>query len=164
MKMAEDRISKMSVCAASAFVIVNRQSETTENNLISLKHKNIHLKESAEMNLVKDALLTDRVALIEEAEKQIQSLRKEVTELEETCDQLGKKISEEEQRANVIEQKLEDTEDNDILKTREKLSELKAGVSTLRSCVRLCLEDDKNPERYNADGDCPSFNGSGEVR
>ncbi|KAI9181658.1 hypothetical protein LWI28_017227 [Acer negundo] len=164
MKMAEDRISKMSVCATAAFVIVNRQSETTENNLISLKHKDIQLKESAEINLKKDALLTDQAALIEEAEKQIQSLRKEVTELEETCAQLGKKLSEEEQRANAIEQKLEDIEDNDLLKTREKLSELKAGVSTLRSCVGLCLEDDKIPERYNADGDCSSFDGSYEGR
>ncbi|KAK2665172.1 hypothetical protein Ddye_003746 [Dipteronia dyeriana] len=161
MKMAEDRISKMSVCATAAFVIVNRQSETTENNLISLKHKDIQLKESAEMNLEKDALLTDQAALIDEAEKQIQSLRKEVTDLEETCAQLGKKLSEEEQRANAIEQKLED---NDILKTREKLSELKAGVSTLRSCVGLCLEDDKISGRYNADGDCSSFDGSGEGR
>ncbi|KAK0582663.1 hypothetical protein LWI29_028296 [Acer saccharum] len=164
MKMAADRISKMSVCATAAFVIVNRQSETTENNLISLKHKDMQLKESAEMNLKKDTLLTDQAALTEEAEKQIQSLRKEVTGLEETCAQLGKKLSEEEQRANAIEQKLEDIEDNDILKTREKLSELKAGVSSLRSCVGLCLEDDKNLERYNADGDCSSFDGSCEGR
>ncbi|KAL5855677.1 hypothetical protein ACOSQ4_005479 [Xanthoceras sorbifolium] len=164
LKMAENRISKMSVCATAAFVIVNRQSETTENHLISLKHKDFQLKESAEMNLRKDTLLTNQAAVVEEAEKQIQCLRKEVTELEETCAELGKQLSEEKQRANAMEQKLEDIEENDILKTREKLSELKAGVSTLRSCVGLCLEDDKIHERYNADGDCSSFDGSGEGR
>ncbi|KAJ0010550.1 hypothetical protein Pint_34483 [Pistacia integerrima] len=112
----------MSNCATVAFVLVNRLSETSDNHLNALKNKDIKLKESAEMNLKKDALLSDQAAAIEEAEKQIQSLRKEVTEMEETYAELVQKLSDEERRACAMEQKLEDIEKNDISMTREEIN------------------------------------------
>ncbi|KAJ0076724.1 hypothetical protein Patl1_36219 [Pistacia atlantica] len=164
MKLAEKHISKMSNCATVAFVLVNRLSETSDNHLNALKNKDIKLKESAEMNLKKDALLSDQAAAIEEVEKQIQSLRKEVTEMEETYAELVQKLSDEERRACAMEQKLEDIEKNDISMTREKLTELTAGVSSLKSCMGLHLEDNGSLERYDAQRDCTSFDGAGEGR
>lgn len=164
MKLAEKHISKMSNCATVAFVLVNRLSETSDNHLNALKNKDIKLKESAEMNLKKDALLSDQAAAIEEAEKQIQSLRKEVSEMEETYAKLVQKLSDEERRACAMEQKLEDIEKNDISMTREKLTELTDGVSSLRSCMGLHLEHNGSLERYDAQRDYTSFDGAGEGR
>lgn len=162
MKLAEQQISKMSVCTTVAFVIVNRLSETTANHLDALKFKEIQFKDSTEMNMKKDAILDNQAAVIEELEKQIQSLQKEVAQLKETCDGHVQKLPKEEQSACDIEKKLEDLEEDDLLKTREKITKLKAGVSTLRSCMDLYLENNKSPKTHNARRDCISFDGNGE--
>lgn len=81
MKLAEQHIRKMSVCATAAFVIISRFSETTANHLNALKEKDLQFKEVAEANLKKDAILDDQATVIEESEKQIQCLQRELTEL-----------------------------------------------------------------------------------
>ncbi|GAV81504.1 Kinesin domain-containing protein/Kinesin-relat_1 domain-containing protein [Cephalotus follicularis] len=141
MKLAEHLIVETSNCATIAFVIVNRFSEINFDNLNALKHKDIQLRESAEMNLRKDALLDDQAVVIEEAEKQIHSLRWELKELEKSCTELEQKLYEEELRAFFMERKLDEIEENDIMNTRKKLSELKTGVSTLRSCMNMSPEN-----------------------
>lgn len=162
---AEHRLSEVSHCATVAFVIINRLSETGTNHLDALKEKDILIKEMANTNLKKDTLLNDQAAVIEDAEKQIQYLRKEVTELEETCGDLERKLSEEKQHVCAMEQKLEHIEENDIFTTREKLSELKAGVSTLKSCMNLSLKHDQSAEMNNSqkDDSCFHNNSDGKV-
>ncbi|KAH9656269.1 kinesin-like protein KIN-12D [Citrus sinensis] len=161
MKLAEKHIHKMSVCATAAFVIIGRFSETTANHLNALKEKDLQFKLVAEANLKKDAILDDQAAVIEESEKQIQCLQKELAELKENCTELGQKLYE--QRNCYMEKKLEDIEESDLLQTREKLNELKAGVSALRSCIGLNVEHNYRPESHNTERDT-SCDGTDEGR
>lgn len=156
MKLAEVRIEKASTCATIAFLIVNRLSETNLNHLNAIKQKEREVSELTEMNLSKDGLLHDQAAVIKEAEGQIQSLKKELAKSEETCAELSLKLSQEEERVYALEQKLEEIQDDGILKTTEKLAKLKTGVSILKSCLNVYVEqhdygvqtsaDDKNEE------------------
>ncbi|OMO74183.1 Semialdehyde dehydrogenase, NAD-binding protein [Corchorus capsularis] len=147
MKKAEDELINASVCATAAFVIVNRLSEANVNHLNSLKDKDIRLAESAKMILSKDAILIDQATMIEIAENHIQSLKTQVAKSEQACAELEQRRLEEEQYAAAMKQKLEDIEDNDILKAQEKLSELKTGVSTLRAHMGMKKDCDRSPER-----------------
>ncbi|XP_022725985.1 kinesin-like protein KIN-12D isoform X2 [Durio zibethinus] len=147
MKITEDDLRNASVCATVAFVLVNRLSEANLNHLNALKDKDMRLAELAEMTLSKDAILIHQATMIEEAEKHIHSLKNEVAKSEEACAELGQRRLEEEQRAASMKQKLEDMEENDILKTQEKLSELRTGVSTLRAHMGLYRDCDRIPER-----------------
>ncbi|XP_020534921.1 kinesin-like protein KIN-12D isoform X2 [Jatropha curcas] len=152
-KLAELHASKSSDCATAAFVIVNRLSEVNVNNLDELKYKAAQLSESTEINQRKDILLADQAAVIEEAEEKIQSLRKELVELKETCIDLQHRLLEEEKRANDMTKRIEDLEENDILKTREKLTELQTGVSSLRSSMSISLKHDRNHDLNETKGD-----------
>ncbi|XP_021285651.1 kinesin-like protein KIN-12D isoform X2 [Herrania umbratica] len=164
MKMAEDDLRNASVCATVAFVLVNRLSEANLKHLNALKDKDIRLAESAEMILSKDSILIDQAAMIEEAEKQIRSLQSEVAKSEEACAEFGQRLLEEEQRAAAMKQKLEDMEENDILKTHEKLSELRTGVSTLRAHMGMYRDCGRSPERSVRERVYTSDDGSDERR
>lgn len=164
LKLAEDRIGKASVCATVAFVIVNRLSEMNLSYLDALNHKDFQLSESAEMNLRKDALVNDQVAMIEEAEKHIESLREELAVTEGNCAKLLEKLSEEQERSCAMEQKIKAIQENDILVTREKLAELKSGVSTLQSCMSTYVENCGSPARNDSQEVSTSFDGNGEGR
>jgi kinesin family protein 15 len=164
LKLGEDRIGKASVCATVAFVIVNRLSEMNLSYLDALKHKDFQLSESAEMNLRKDALVNDEAAMIEESEKQIESLREELAESKGSCAKLREKLSEVQERSCAMEQKLKVIQENDILMTREKLAELKSGVSTLKSCMSTYVEHCGSPARNDSQDVCTSFTGDDEGR
>ncbi|KAM4088915.1 hypothetical protein ACB094_07G109200 [Castanea mollissima] len=164
LKLAEDRIGKASVCATVAFVIVNRLSEMNLSYLDALNHKDIQLSESAEMNLRKDALVNDQVAMTEEAEKHIESLREELAVSEGNCAKLLEKLSEEQERSCDMEQQIKAIQENDILMTREKLAELKSGVSTLQSCMSMYVENCGSPARNDSQEASTSFDGNGEGR
>ncbi|KAL5713441.1 hypothetical protein ACHQM5_015513 [Ranunculus cassubicifolius] len=90
-----------------------------------------------------------------EKEKEIQSLRREVEVSEESCLLLKQRLSEEEERVHLIERKLEDVEKEIVMKTREKLDELKLGVSTLNLCMNEYVEQ-VGVEKVEASGnkDC----------
>ncbi|KAJ6419585.1 hypothetical protein OIU84_029653 [Salix udensis] len=161
-KVAELHASKASDCATVAFVVVNRLSEVNLNNLHELEYNNMQLGESAAITERKEALLNDQATAIKEAEEQIQFLKMEVAELKETRAQLQQRLSEEEKRACAIEEKLGEIEESDLLSTREKLSELKTGVSSLRSCMATHGKHDWSPEMNERQGDGPLDNsGSG---
>jgi kinesin family protein 15 len=142
-------------------VIVNRLSEINLSYVDALKHNDFQLSQSAEMNLRKDAILNDQAGKIEESEKQIWSLRGEVEELEGSFTKLREQLSEEQKRSCAMEQKLKAFEENEILMTREKLAELKSGVSTLRSCMSTYVEHCGSPARDDSQEFC---NGDGEGR
>ncbi|CAK7329803.1 unnamed protein product [Dovyalis caffra] len=158
-KLAERRSSKASDCATIAFVVVNRLSEVNLINLAELDNKNKQLSESAAISHRKEALLHDQTTAIKEAKEEIQFLRMEQVKLKEKCAQLQQSLSEEEQRASAMEEKLEEIEENDILKTREKLAELKTGVSSLRSCMVIHGKHDRSPEMNEIQGDCTLIDG-----
>ncbi|XWS54846.1 hypothetical protein CRYUN_Cryun10bG0124600 [Craigia yunnanensis] len=164
MKMAEDDLINASVCATGAFVLVNRLSEANLSHLNALKDKDIRLAESAEMILSKDAILIDQATMIEEAEKHIHSLKNDVAKSEEACAELEQRLLEEEQGAAVMKQKIEVMEENDILKTQEKLSELRTGVSTLRAHMGMYRDYDEIPERSVRERLYTSDDGSDERR
>lgn len=147
--LGEDQIRKASVCATVAFVIVNRLSEINLNNSNELQHKDILLSESTELSLRKDALLHDQAVVIEEAEKKIQSLQMELEVSEESCVKLRLMLSQEQERACAMKLKLEDIEEQDIVNTRQDLAELKAGVSTLRSCMNMSVEQVGRSQKEN---------------
>ncbi|XVE49142.1 hypothetical protein DITRI_Ditri01bG0058600 [Diplodiscus trichospermus] len=147
MKMAEADLRNASVCATVAFVLVNRLSEANLNHLNALNDKDIQLAEFAEMILSKDASFIDQATRIEELEKHIHFLTSEFAKSEEACAELEQRLLDEEKHAASLKQRLEDMEENDILKTQEKLSELRTGVSTLwahmgtyRDCERSVRE------------------------
>ncbi|XP_059645790.1 kinesin-like protein KIN-12F, partial [Cornus florida] len=148
-KEEEEEIRKASTCATVAFLIVNRMSEINSDYHDALKHKDIQLRESIGMNLQKDAFLHNQATVIDEAETQIQSLKTELEVSEESLGKLKLQLLEEQKRACAMEQKLQEIEENDILKTREKLTELKSGVSTLRSCMDEYVEQVGSSENDN---------------
>lgn len=154
LKLAKHHASKASVCATVAFVIVNRFSEVNLNNLNELKHNDIQLSESAEINLRKEAVINDQAAAIKEAEEEIQSLRMDMAELKGTCAELQQRLSEEEKRASALEEMLGGIQENDILKTREKVTELKTGVASLRSCMSSHVEHNAIPEMNETQRAC----------
>ncbi|CAL2278907.1 unnamed protein product [Prunus armeniaca] len=160
-KLLEDQIRKTSVCATGAFVVVNRLEEMKLDYEDALKHKNIQLSESEDLISMKVAILNDQATVIAEGEKKIQSLSGEVEEWERTCTNLRQELSEERQRACTIEQKLEDVEEKNILMTKEKLAELKTGVSTLRSCMNTHAEHHSSSEMKNSQVSCKTSKGEG---
>ncbi|KAJ7967416.1 Kinesin [Quillaja saponaria] len=153
LKLAEDHIRKASSCATVAFVVVNRLSEANLGHLDALKHMDALLKESEESNCRKDAILKDQGAMIQQAERRLE-------ELQGTCDTLRKRLSEEQEHSRAMEQRLEDIEENDILKAREKLATLQDGVTRIRSfmtssvdhtlgkgnSIKACTSSDDNDE------------------
>lgn len=158
-KLLEEEIKRASVCATVAFVIVNRLEEVNHSNLYALKHKNVQLSELEEAYLRKDALLCEQVAMVEEAEKQIKCLRTELVEVEGISADLKQKLSEEQKRAYAMTEKLKDVEEKNILEAKEKVAELKSGVSSLKSCMGTHVEQYRSPERNSLQEDCTSFAG-----
>ncbi|XP_019092244.1 PREDICTED: kinesin-like protein KIN-12D [Camelina sativa] len=125
LKMAERLICEASDCATASLIIVNRYSEVTESHTFELKQKDFQLAESAGTIL---------------------SLKQQVQDLETTCKEFRSKLIQEEKNASAIAQKLEEIEETGISAMKEKLSELKGGVSGLRSCINMCQEHDKYTE------------------
>ncbi|KAI8554401.1 hypothetical protein RHMOL_Rhmol05G0095900 [Rhododendron molle] len=151
----EEEIQKASICATVAFVIVNRFSEVNSTHLDELEHK--------------DVSLSTRTAEIDEAKRQIESLARELDLSKESCSELRLQLSQEQKRACVMEQKLEEARESDILKTTEKLAELKNGVSAIKYCMNEYAEKVPNGEEDNAitshvslltDGVCEAWTGS----
>lgn len=166
-KLGQDQIRKAEICAMVAFVIVNRLSEINSDYLNALKHKDLQLSESMELNLKKDTLFHDQVAVIAEAEKQVQDLRMELELSEESCGKLKLRLSEEKERVCGLEWKLEEVEIGELLRTREKLDEFKLGFSTLNSCMNHYTEQVGGPEKVHTPGRhasiCVEVNGEERV-
>ncbi|RXH88151.1 hypothetical protein DVH24_042222 [Malus domestica] len=150
-KLLEDQIRKTSVCATVAFVVVDRLAEMNRSNEDALKCKNIQLSESED-------LISTKVA---EAEKKVHSLSGEVEELERTCADLRQELSEERECVFTIQQKLEDVEEKTISMAKEKLAELKTGVSTLRSCMNTNVEHHTSSEGKDSQVSSKSSKGEG---
>ncbi|KAK2991465.1 hypothetical protein RJ640_016500 [Escallonia rubra] len=143
----EEQFRKASTCATVAFLIVNRLSEVKRDCLDALKHKNLELSDSKIMNIQKDAVLHNQAGVINEAEDQIKSLRMELNVSEENCWKLREQLTEEKKYASGLERKIEDVEENYIIKMREKLTEFSTGVSTLKSCMKEYAEQVESPEQ-----------------
>ncbi|PSS04926.1 Kinesin-like protein [Actinidia chinensis var. chinensis] len=135
-KLGEEQIRKAATCATAAFVIVNRFSEINSTHLDALEHK--------------DAFLHNQASKIDEAKKQIQSLGSELYMSEESCSELQLQLCMEQKCSCAMEQNLEEIQEMDILKTSEKLTELKSGVSTLRSCMNEYSEQMASPAKDDA--------------
>ncbi|KAM7474929.1 hypothetical protein LguiB_022172 [Lonicera macranthoides] len=157
MKRGEEQIRKASNCATVAFVILNRLSEINCNYLEALKHK--------------DDLLSNQSAVIVEEERKIESLRMELEGAEENCGKLEALLSEEKKRACDMELKLEELEENNILKAKEQVTQLKTGVSTLKSSMNEYADQFesqgkdislKNPVCMIEDDKCKAWTGTGE--
>lgn len=137
--LQEDEIRKASKCATVAFVVVNRLSELNSNHLDTLTNM--------------DAIIQHQALAIDEGEKQIQSLRKDLEGLEESCSDLRMKLSDEQKCSNGLRLELEEFEDTNISKAEEKLSELKEGVSAVRSWMQDPIENptENSPGFFTSD-------------
>ncbi|KAF8085043.1 hypothetical protein N665_0685s0035 [Sinapis alba] len=131
LKMAESWIHEASHCATASLVIVNRYSEVIESHTFELKQKNLQLEESAGTIL---------------------SLKQRVQDLEATCEEFRSKLLDEEKNTSAMERKLEEIEETGISAMKVNLSELKGGVSGLRSCINMCQEHEKYTEAENSEG------------
>ncbi|KAJ4963751.1 hypothetical protein NE237_023690 [Protea cynaroides] len=151
-KLGKDQIRKAEVCAIVASMVVNRFSEINSDYLNALKHKDLQLNEYMDLNVKKDVLLQDQVAVIAEAEKQIQLLKMEIESFEDSCDKLKTQLFEEKELVCSLVQKVEEFEKDDILKTRGKLDEFKMGVSTLNSCMNEYTEQQGGPDKISTPG------------
>ncbi|CAI9769118.1 unnamed protein product [Fraxinus pennsylvanica] len=149
-KHGEDQLRNASCCATAAFVIVNRLFELNSNHVIALNNKDEQLRNATELIIQKDTILHNQLSRTDEAEKQNEILRMELKSLEECCARLKLQLSEEQIHAKILWTKLEETEENNILEAREKLGELKSGVSTLKFCMNGYLEKIGGPGEDNA--------------
>ncbi|KAM7253486.1 hypothetical protein ACFE04_021640 [Oxalis oulophora] len=132
-KIAEDRICKLSDCATVAFVIVNRVSEMNHDYRNEIEQNDFKLRELQEINQNRD----DQALMMEEADKEICHLRSDLGDLEKTCAELEEKLSQEKHCASFLEEKLKDMEETHITSALEKVVELKTGVSSLRLCMNM---------------------------
>lgn len=137
--LQEDEIRKASKCATVAFVVVNRLSELNSNHHDTLTNM--------------DAIIQHQALAIDEGEKQIQSLRKDLEGLEESCSDLRMKLSDEQKCSNGLRLELEEFEDTNISKAEEKLAELKEGVSAVRSWMQDPIENptENSPGFFTSD-------------
>ena len=161
-KQLEYEIVKASDCATVAFIIVNRLAEVNHSYSDALKHRNAQLCESEESSAGKDVIICEQAAIIEEAEQQIQCLRAELAATKEICADLREKLSDEQERTCAIEEKLQDVEEQCISTAKEKLAELKTGVTSLISCMSTVAEQYRNPKRNSLHEDCTSTDQEGE--
>ncbi|XP_010525678.1 PREDICTED: kinesin-like protein KIN-12D [Tarenaya hassleriana] len=122
LKMAESKIYEASHCATAALVVVSRYSHVADAQTCELNQKDSQLKKSA---------------------GEILSLRKQVEDLEVTCNEFKRNLLEAEKHAYAMEQNLENIKESEILRMNEKLSELKGGISGVRSCMSMSHEPDK---------------------
>ncbi|CAN6544239.1 unnamed protein product [Malus baccata var. baccata] len=122
-KVLEKQIRKTSVCATVAFVVVDKLAKMNLSNEDALKCKSIQLNESEDLISTKVAILSDWEFVIAEAEIKVQSLNAEVEELKRTY-----------------------VEEKNILMTKEKLAELKTGLSTFMSCMNTNVEHHTSSE------------------
>ncbi|CAI9104395.1 OLC1v1003057C1 [Oldenlandia corymbosa var. corymbosa] len=162
----EDQLRKTSTCATVAFVMVNRLSELNSKYLDELKYKDVQLMELADANVGKDNIIQRQASLVDDTERQIQSLRKDKEALESSCSDLGRKLSEEQNRADALGQELQEYEENTILRTGEKLKELQNGVSEVRSCIKDYVQGDGSSARADPteDSSCLSNDENDEIR
>ncbi|KAJ4965860.1 hypothetical protein NE237_017709 [Protea cynaroides] len=150
--LGQDQIRKAEVYAMVAFVIANRLSEINFDYTNALKHKDLELSESMNLDLKKDSLFGDQAAVIAEAEKQIQLLKMELESSKESCNKFKAQLFEKKELFLRLVQKLEEFEKDDILKTRDELNEFKMGVSTLNSCMNEYTEQLGGPEKIGTPG------------
>ncbi|XP_022897116.1 kinesin-like protein KIN-12F isoform X3 [Olea europaea var. sylvestris] len=162
-KHGEDQLRNASCCATAAFVIVNRLFELNSKHVIALNNKDVQLRQAKEMIIQKDTILYNQLSRTDEAEKQNEILRMELNSLEECCDRLKLQLSEEQVHAKTLRMKLEETEENNILEAREKLVDLKSGVSTLKLCMTGYLEKIGGPGEDNS-LECSSCLSAGDKR
>ncbi|KAF3667802.1 kinesin-like protein KIN-12D [Capsicum chacoense] len=155
-KYGEDQLRKASVSATVAFLVVNWLSEQNSNYIDALNQKDMQLMESLETSRQNDAILRDQASLVATAENQNESLRMELETLEKTCSDLRLQLFEEKR------QKLEEIEENDMFKTIEKLTELQAGVSTVRSHLSECVERSGSHGKDTSNETHASFSSGGK--
>ncbi|PHT41986.1 hypothetical protein CQW23_20840 [Capsicum baccatum] len=157
-KYGEDQLRKASasVSATVAFLVVNWLSEQNSNYIDALNQKDMQLVESLETSRQNDAILRDQASLVATAENQNESLRMELETLEKTCSDLRLQLFEEQR------QKLEEIEENDMFKTIEKLTELQAGVSTVRSHLSECVERSGSHGKDTSNETHASFSSGGK--
>lgn len=151
--LQEDEIRKASKCATVAFLVVNRLSDINSNYLDTLLNIDVQLAESVETIRNKDAIIEHQALAIDEGEKQIQSLRKDLEILEESCSDLRMKLSDEQKCSNGLRLELEEFEETNISKAEEKLAELKEGVSAVRSWMQDPMDNptEKSPGFFTSD-------------
>lgn len=134
-KHGEDQLKKASSCAIAAFVIVDRLWELNSNYQDALNNKDVQIREFKEIIRQKDMNLYSQASIIDEADKEIQSLQKKVEASGEYCAQLSLQLSEVQRHREALETRLEKDEENKILETREQLQGLKSGVCALKLCM-----------------------------
>lgn len=104
---------------------MNHLSELNSKYLDALRHMDKQLMGLSETNMNKDTIILSHASVIGEAEKQIQSLGKDVELLEASCSDARLELAEELKCGNALRLELEEYEKSNILKAGEKFTELK---------------------------------------
>ncbi|KAI4376005.1 hypothetical protein MLD38_013807 [Melastoma candidum] len=151
-EILEHNLQNASNCATAAFVVVNRVSEVNMECLGELKKKDLLLNDLSDANMRNDILLHGQAATIDDYEKQINGLGKDLVDAVGTCTKLRQRISEEQRKAQEKEQ-------NDIIESRSKLDELKNGIATAKSCMDAYLSENCRSPKQIEEGSCASSPG-----
>ncbi|KAL7118896.1 hypothetical protein ACP275_02G029800 [Erythranthe tilingii] len=153
----EGRLKMASSCATAALVIVNRLWELNSGYQNSLSGKDVQLGELQEIITQKDATLHNQASIIDEANENNHSLIM--------------KLSDEQKHREALEVKLEENEETKFSESREKLEELKSGVSTLKLSISEYVKQSGHPQKDKvpesicspANGECESWTGTRTV-
>ncbi|GAB2250392.1 hypothetical protein Droror1_Dr00016642 [Drosera rotundifolia] len=121
------QINRTSTCATTAFLVVKRLSELNSFHLDALKRIDLQLRETMKMNQEKDIYISQQSAAIEEAERRAQHGEEAEKEVLRLRSELNAK--------SLMQRRLKVQDENDILRAKEKLVELKAGVSNMKSSM-----------------------------
>ncbi|GAB2267273.1 hypothetical protein Dimus_002259 [Dionaea muscipula] len=140
-KLDCDRLTRTCACATAAFLIVKRLAEVNSGHLDALRHIDVQLQESIEVNQLKDMSLIVQAAATEETARNIEALGKELKLSEDICCGLREQLAEQQKCLSIMQRRLEEQDENDIMKTKEKLVELKKGVLNIKSS--MCGQNDQ---------------------
>ncbi|KAL9251404.1 Kinesin-like protein [Drosera capensis] len=128
------QINRTSTCATAAFLVVKRLCELNSFHLDASERIDLQLRETMKMNQEKDIHISQQAAAIEEAERRAQRGDEAEKEVLRLRSELNAK--------SLMQRRLKEQDEYDILGAKEKLVELKAGVSNMKSS----MNDNKSPK------------------
>ncbi|KAJ8441930.1 hypothetical protein Cgig2_020075 [Carnegiea gigantea] len=149
MRVGHDEMRKLSACATAAFVIVNRLSELNSIHVDTLRFMETQLTDLQEANRKKDVFISDQAIAFEEAHRRIADLGKELEVLEGNSTMLKQQLDEQRRNTSILQKKLEENEEYVILKTQERLNDLKIGVTQVRTSINMYTEKVGDDKRDN---------------
>ncbi|KAL9670442.1 hypothetical protein QQ045_007994 [Rhodiola kirilowii] len=143
-QLSKGYIKKLYACATAGFVIVNNLSQTKSDLLEDIKQKDAIINELEQSSKTNCELAANQAVAIVEANKKICFLQEELNNVKDKCKELDNVLEDEKAQACFMMKKLQELEANEMLKTKDKLAELQAGVSSVMSSFGMRYSTDSS--------------------